>query len=368
MALSFQKNIRTRCRRMNSWLPYLSLLALFFGASARSDNSCIEDLSKHSLPIPETDDFIKQQFSSGRYECGVQALRREALTRSMSEGLAGWDARFALREFALEIVKSGYPPNEQLNALRAAVSPSLETDVPRRPEDLTADSRTLFNAGEDITDCSEHFELLDLALRINRRLPPSQRDDAIRAQLLELCNSRDSRGIRDIFKGIDALLILEKDTRGDSSFEGWRSSLARDAHFYLGASTPEQAQQALALVEALSDIKACQDCGSDWRWRPTFQVAIFYHGQQMQSEAMTTIQTALGMIRAIPDLNQRFLAFKDVCTRMQLLRYPDQEYLPVIQEIKPLAASLHTSEAAELQTRLETDNCVRAGSWAERRR
>ena len=103
------------------------------------------------------------------------------------------------------------------------------------------------------------------------------------------------------FGGLMAPLVLERDTRGDSSFDSRRSSLARDAHFQLGAPTPVQAQQAPALVEALSGVKACQNCGSDWRWRPTFQVAIFYHGQQMQSEAATTFRTALGMIRAIPD-------------------------------------------------------------------
>ena len=167
---------------------------------------------------------------------------------------------------------------------------------------------------------------------------------------------------------MDSLLVLEKDTRADPSFDSWRSSLARDAHFYLGASTPEQALQALALIEALSDVKACQNCGSDWRWRPTFGISVFYHGQQMQSEAATTYQKALGMIRAIPDLNERLLALRDVCIEMQILRYPDEQYLPLIQEIKPLAASLHTSDAADLQARLETDNCVRAGSWAERKR
>jgi hypothetical protein len=51
----------------------------------------------------------------------------------------------------------------------------------------------------------------------------------------------------------------------------------------------------------------------------------------------------------------------------RILRYPDEQYLPLIQEIKPLAASLHIGDAADLQARLETDNCVRAGSWAERK-
>jgi hypothetical protein len=51
---------------------------------------------------------------------------------------------------------------------------------------------------------------------------------------------------------------------------------------------------------------------------------------------------------------------------MQIARFSDEEYLPIIRELKPLAASVHTEEAVAIQKRLETDNCVPAGSWAQR--
>lgn len=350
---------------MSSRILALAALELLLCGYVRADDSCVDQRPAISTGTSAIDERINKNFSTGQFECGVQEITREAFARSPLDGAAGWDSRFALRELALEISKSEYPQAQRLAALRAVVSPSLKPDTPRRSEDLTADSRMLFDASDFITDCSAHFQLLDLVVRINRRL--SGRDDAIRCQVVELCNARDSRGMLDEFRGFDDLLVLEKDTRDDPSFGDWRSSIAASAHFVLGASTVTQAEQALALVQALGDVKQCQNCGSDWRWRPVFGIATFYHAQQMPVEASATLHQALEMIRAVPNPNERLLAFKDVCAVMQQLRYPDEDYLPLIQEIKPLAASVDSMDAIELQKRLETNNCVPADSWAVRR-
>ncbi len=60
------------------------------------------------------------------------------------------------------------------------------------------------------------------------------------------------------------------------------------------------------------------------------------------------MQQPLGMIRGIPEPGDRLSFFKEVCIAMQTSRYPDTEYLPLVSEMRPLAASVGN---ADLQRR-----------------
>jgi hypothetical protein len=352
---------------MRFFLGAMGTMMLSLATSARADTDCQADDATIRAFSPSTaDEYIHQQLSGQRYTCAVPALRIQAIFRSSLDGLAGWDSRFALRELVRETSEiNSYSPQLKLDLFEAIVSPSLELNhVTRRAEDMVADSHMLLDAARDMYDCSARFELLSLVARINRKLPAGKRDPQIRTVQLELC---DSVGSQAVFGGIDALLKLVSNVQGIQEFSDWRGNLARDIHFRMVPDTPLHARQTIQLIEELSDVTAdtCQDCGFNWRWRPAYRVALFYHRQQLSDESASVLHQALGMIRAIPNPIDRLAAFKEVCTEMQTERYPDAEYLPLVSEMKPLAASQGN---IELLVRLSTNNCVPAGSWADRDR
>jgi hypothetical protein len=343
-------------------------VVLSLATSAWADTVCqADDALIRALSPTRTEEYVHEQLSRGQYMCAARAVRIQAIFRSSMDGLAGWDSRFSLREMVHEISgDNSYSPQRKLELFEAAASPSLVPNtVPRRPEDLVADSRMLLNAAGSMDDCAARFGLLSLAARVNRKLPAGKRDREVRSLQLELCNSKGARGYRDVFGGIDALLILANDTQGDPEFSDWRGSLASDIDFFMAPDTVPQARQTLQLIDALGDVKECQNCGFNWRWRPAYRVALFYQRLQMPGESKSVMQQALGMIRGIPNPSDRLSAFAEVCVAMQTARYPDAEYLPVVNEMKPLAASVG---ATDLQRRLETNNCVPVGSWADRTR
>lgn len=355
---------------MAKWLAILLVYGVTAGAAA-ADLKCKPD-GAGAPSGSAVEPYVRGEFAAGRYDCGIDQLRIEALARSPIEGIQGWDSRFALREFSLDVgLNKAYPVDKRLGIFQATAAPSLDSTVPRTAEDLVADSRMALEASLKVEDCSAQFSLLSVAALVNRRLSVSDRDREVANQQIFLCESRRaSDGYRDLYRGIDALLQLEKDTRGDPGLASWRSSLARDVDF---AEIPDpvdrqlvHVQQVLQLEDGLKDVGTCPDCGSDWRWRPLFHVAVFYHRRQLLQESAETLKEALDLVRSIPDPSRKLRAFHDICFGMQLARFSDDEYLPVIREMKPLAASVHTEEAAAIQKRLETDNCVPAGSPVQR--
>ena len=342
----------------------MGTVMLSLAASAWADTGCQgDDATIRAFSQSAAEDYIRRQLSQEHYTCAVEALRGQAILRSSLDGLDGWDSRFALRELAQEAAGSeSYSAPLKVELFAAVVSPSLDPgNAARRVEDMVADSHMLLHAITG-TSCDARFELLSLAARINRKLPAEKRDREISIvnSSAGLCASSEAQG----FEGIEALLKLVSDTQGIPEFAEWRANLACDIRFKMTPDTIPHAQQELRLIDALSDVHVsmCSNAKFDWRWPPIYEVARYYHRQQLPQESAVALHRALDMIRALSDPVDKLTQFREVCSSMQRDRFPDAEYLPVVNEMKPLAAMQGN---VELLVRLQTDNCVPPG-WADR--
>ncbi len=330
-------------------------------------------------------EFIKSRFAVNDFVCAIEAANELATTLIALPGIDGIDARFSLRELALEIGRNTtYPSEFRTSLLKTAAFSAIESRKPLAKEEVLADVSMLIDAGKmfriEQNDVTGGLDMLLLAIRLNHKLAEVDRlaleHTGIEYLLPETYDGKSKRYI-------DKVATLAEVTKEDKSLEWFREKIASDVYYgyhYLWVKTGsrftkdgddrevilKRCQNLLRLVSALDNISDCRGgCGgTGWRWRPIMSVAAAYEWLNMTDEGTMYIDKALDLVKNITDKDRllreyRFFVLSELCgihyrstmtTRREQVR---KVILSLADEMTNLANSLNTQNAKEVRESLE---------------
>ncbi len=333
-------------------IPHILITAitLCIGAVAQGEDCDVSDSVLRDMRPPASAEFIKAHFSRSDYTCAIHATRIQAVSLSGLPGIEGINARFALREMALEFSRNAsYPSEQRLALLQAAAISQAGGIASSMQAERQADVTMIFAAGKQFKeqgDISGWLEALTLAIQFDRQLP----DDARRVPSWELGTLiPDST---QTYKYISQLATIAELTRGDKVLERFRCSLARTVYHNgsprrVTSGTMERCKQLLRLTEALSDVKTWDGLIPEWYWKPIMRVGMAYHRLGMTEEAKKHIDHAIQIARSIQNPNYRLGQYRSVLS--DLLEYDRKVLISFAHEMLQLANSLDTPMAKEVR-------------------
>jgi len=344
--------------KMMALRPTLCLAALLAMSAARAQISCGNNDS--ALVNPSSSVAIKlieERARAGDFSCAVAMTHARARALARVAGTDGVDARFELRELVLGIAEEKALPSAGRLQLAREAAGTFD-DPERAPKDeVQADVRFLVSVSKQFknqADLAAWLDTLELAIRLDQRLPESDR----RLQSWEVSADPFSEAGRQ--KEYARLAKLAALTRGDKTLAGLRSQLAFTAYFN-GHPWNERAKRdqvltlcgdLLQLVDRLDDVTSCYGCVKEWRWKPIMNVGVAYHRLGMATEAKTTIERALAIVRGIENPDYRLGQLRFAFTELLTSRYDRATVLAVAGEMKVLYTSSDTPMAKEVRQSL----------------
>ena len=336
-------------------LCFTALLAM---SAARAQVSCGNNDAALLAPSSSVAiKLIEKHARAGDFSCAVEMMHARARALALVTGADGVDARFELRELVLSLAEDkALPSAGRLQLAREAAGTSDNPENARKDE-VKADVRFLVSVSKrfkDQADLAAWLDTLDLAIRLDQRLPESDR----RLQSWEVSTDSFSEAGRQ--KEYARLAELAASTRGDKTLAGLRSQLAVAAYFH-GHPWNERAKRdqvltlcsdLLQLVDRLDDVTSCYGCLKEWRWRPIMNVGVAYHRLGMAAEAKTMIERALAIVRGIENPDYRLGQLRFALTELLTSRYDRATVVAVAGEMKVLYSSSNTPIAKEVRQSL----------------
>jgi len=298
--------------------------------------------------------FVVAGFASGNFDCAIRAMELQSGVRSRAAGTEGADARFALRNLALQVNRdTAYPAEMRLALIRAAV---VEPAAPDAGGERRFNAMMLLKAGEQYVEERNTGAWLDAltgAVRLDLRQPDELRVTQPWTGQLEPDGTQTQHYL-------GKLLVLAEITAGDSGMASLRTALARAVRFNAsawrqGASAEvisERAAQLLGLAEALKDVRQCFGCVPEWHWRPVMLAGTAYYRIGMRAEGERIIRRAMEMARAIEKPDYRLGEYRSVLVELLTAKYDREALLGFAGEMKTLADSLDTPIAKEVRESL----------------
>jgi tetratricopeptide (TPR) repeat protein len=336
----------------------LCLAVLLAMPAANAQVSCENnDMALDNLSSSVAMGLIEEHARAGDFSCAAGMTRARARALATVNGADGVNARFALRELALAIAEDkALSSSGRLQLAREAAGTFNDPENARK-DDVQADVRFLFSVSKrfkDQADLGTWLDTLQLAIRLDQRLPESDR----RLQSGEGSTGLFSEaGGRKEYARLAQLAAL---TRGDKTLARLRSQLAYAASFNADPWNQQarrdqvltHCSDLLQLVDLLDDVTSCYACVKEWRWKPIMNVGVAYHRLGMVTEAKTTIERALAIVRGIENPESRLGQFRFAFTDLLTSRYDRATVLAVAGEMKILYQSSNTTLAKELRESL----------------
>lgn len=341
-------------------LIIICALILLICTVAYGDSCNINDSVLQKMQPSVAMAFIKERFKASDYACAIRATRMQSEQLANLNGQEGIDARFTLREMALELASTS-SSDVALELLQSAAS-SLAGGAGATSwsqAERQADVKMIFSAGKIFKsqkDISGWLNALIIAIRLDRQLP----DDARRVPVWEIVGSLIPDSTQ-YYKYIDKMATLAEITRGDKAMEPLRSDLAHQIYFSMGVWKEKDSReeilarckQMLRLTEAMSDAKTCSGCVPGWQWKPTMNVAIAYHKLGMTEEARMYIDQAINIARNIQNPDYRLTQYHYAMSYLLIIiPYDRKVMLSLLDEMKQLANSLNTPMAKDIRERV----------------
>lgn len=332
----------------------IGLLVLCSCATAQAKDCEISDNSLSHLQPPAGVEFTTSQFAASEYTCAIHATQILAASLTSLPGTEGIDARFALREMAIDIGRNtAYPSEPRVALLRAAAISLTSGNAAQIKEEIQADARMLFMGGKILRsqkDTTGWLDMLTLAIRLDRQLADADR--RIAPWELGPLLADPYR----MYKHFDRLAILAELTRGDKLMEEFRSRLVHTVYFYImnwreddtREVSLERCKQLLRLTGALDDVTTCYGCPPEWRWWPIMKVGAAYKRQDMTEEAKTYVEQAIQIVRSNPNPDYRLGGYRFVLSELVSMPYDRKEIFSFVDEMRALANSLNTPLAKEV--------------------
>ncbi|MBI5250990.1 MAG: DUF1311 domain-containing protein [Desulfomonile tiedjei] len=334
-------------------LIFVSAITLSICTAAQSDDCDVSESVLRDMRPPASAEFIEARFSQSDYTCAIYATRIQAASIAELAGTEGVNARFALREMALEISRNAsYPSEKRLALVQAATISTAGGIASSMQAERQADVTMIFAAAKQFKeqgDIPRWLDALILAIQFDRELP----DDARRVPLWETTTLiPDSTQIR---KYVSQLVTIAEITRGDKALERFRCHFAAHTISNLSAwregdnreTILERCTQMLRLTEAMSDVKTCHGLLPEWRWKHIMSVGMAYHRLGMTEEGKKHVDHAIEMVRSIQKPDYRLAQYRFVVS--QLLQYDPKVRLSLTREMMQLANSLDTPMAKEVR-------------------
>lgn len=352
-----------------------SIVSVVTGYAACS----VEDSEIREMPIPDCQEFVRQCFISADYGCGIHAVRLKAGAVDALSGVEGIDARFALRELALELTRNiAYPPEERIKLLQAATITGINGEAARKKEELQSDSSMLWRGASLFRihkDASSGLDTLVLAIRQDQR-----RSDADRS-LGDYYNWGGGYppdlplGHNEAKNHLGQLVAIAKEVRNDNTLKSLKSKMVELAYFDSWIWEKEvdhkiileRAQQLLVLVEELNGT-TCHNCncGPDWNWRAINRAGLAFHLIGMTEEAEKNVDRAIQIAQSTKDPNSRLckynFLFYEILSADYTSSYNPKTIGALIAEMETLANSMDTGLAKDVRQSLPE----RVGSYTDR--
>lgn len=331
----------------------LLICTVAYGEGCNINDSVLRDMQR-SIAI----EFIKERFKASDYTCAIRATRIQSEQLINITGQEGIDARFTLRETALELASTS-SSEIALELLQAAAGSLAAGSTSWSKAERQADVQMIFSAGKIFKsqkDISGWLNALIIAIRMDRQLP----DYARRVPVWEIHGSLIPDTTQS-YKYIDKIATLAEITRGDKAMEPLRSDLAHIIYYNMGVWKEKDSReeilarckQMLRLTEAMSDAKTCSGCVPGWQWKPIMNVAIAYHKLGMTEEARKYIDQAINIARSIQNPDYRLTQYHYVVSYLLIIiPYDRKVMLSLLDEMKQLANSLNTPMAKDIRERV----------------
>lgn len=334
----------------------ISVLAICFCGVAHAQECEFSNDNHPRLPLGPSMLAIESQFAASAYECATRATQKLALSLLSLPNREGYDARFALREMAINISRNvAYPSEQRRELLHAAVISLAGGETGMIKEEIQADVRMLMVGGKALrsqNDTVGWLDVLTLAIRLDRQLKDSDR---------RIAPQETQPLLHDPYRPynhFDRLATLAELTKGDKVLEKFRSELIRTIYFNVmnWREDPsrevalDRCKQLLRLVEALSDVTSCKHCPPDWRWWPIMKVGAAYKRLGMTEESKVYVEQAIQIVRSQTDLNSRLGGYRYVLSELIYMPYDRQVILSFLDEMEELANTLDTPIAKEVRS------------------
>lgn len=334
----------------------ISVLAICFCGIAHAQECEVSNDSYPRLALVPSIQAIESQVAASAYECATRATQRLALSLVTLPDREGYDARFALREVAINISRNASYPSEQRRGLLQAAAISLASaEAAPIKEEIQADVRMLMVGGKALrsqNDTVGWLEVLTLAIRLDRQLEDTDR--RIAPQEIQPLLHDPYRP----YNHFDRLATLAELTKGAKVMQIFRTDLVRTIYFNVSNWRDDpsrevalgRCKQLLRLVEALSDMTSCKHCPPDWRWRPIMKVGAAYKRLGMSEEAKVYVEQAIQIVRDRTDPNSRLGEYRSVLSELVSMPYDRQAILSFLDEMEELANTLDTPIAKEVRS------------------
>jgi hypothetical protein len=338
------------------------------------------------MPMPDCQEFVRQRFASADYGCGIHAVQVKAEAVDILPGIEGIDARFALRELALELTRNPeYPPEERVKLLQAATITAIDGEAARKKEELQADSSMLWwgaNLFQTQKNTSASLDTLALAIRQDQRRPEADRSihdyynwgggSVVFSDGLPL-------GHNEAKNHLGQIVAIANLLKTDTTLKSLQSSMAFLAFYDVPIWEKEidhkiileRANQLLALVEALSNATCNRcNCGHDWRWRPLIRAGLAFHLAGKTEEAKKHVDRAIQIAKNQEEPNSRLCQYNSLLSELlgadYISSYDKKTIWSLIAEIEQLANSLDTGIAKDVRHSLP-ESIERFTIWNKRR-
>jgi hypothetical protein len=211
-------------------LILVSAITLSICTAAQSEECDVSESVLRDMRPPASVEFIEARFSQSDYTCAINATRIQAASLAEVTGTEGVNARFALREMALELSRNASSPSEKRLALvQAATISAAGGTASSMLAERQADVTMVFAAAKQFKeqgDIPRWLDALILAIQFDRQLP----DDARRIPSWELGTLiPDST---QNHKYVNQFVTIAELTRGDKALEHFRCHFATHAISY----------------------------------------------------------------------------------------------------------------------------------------
>ena len=335
-------------------------------------------------------EYVQNLVATADYSCATQATGLLARTFASLPNRDGFDARFALREFALaQATNSKIPPSLRVELLEAAAG-SRQHSKPIPREELIADVRFLMEAIE-VLQKQDNIEVLQKqdeigswldimcdAIQLNQQLPDEQR--AIQPWELNGIDKATQEFVYNSYsiEGWKKLARIAEITRGDKDLLAFRSQLANWFAYWVPGiydNRPreeiiERSKNILHLTELLDGTATgyqCKTgklgdygCSMDWQWKPYVRSGLAYHHVGMQDEAKRYVEQGLRVIESEKNLAARLQLYGFAIRDLIRERYDRLTLVDVSTKMQTLADSLGPKFAEEVRSDLANQ---RYGRW-----
>jgi hypothetical protein len=306
----------------------------------------------------DLESFVAERFAAADFDCATRAVELQSQSRALRKGPDGVDARFALRNLALQVNhNAAYPWDKRIALVKAAISNPAASAATGDEDERRFNVLMLLKAGEQYVVQKENgarLQALILAVELELRSPEAAR--VIRPWVVQTLVPDTTQTHRYLHE----LAVLAEITSGDHGMAAFRSELARTVHFHAsgwrqGDPPSEIAARAgllLRLAEALEDVRQCYGCVPEWHWKLVMRAGSAYYRIGMQAEGVNSIRRALEMARAIKRPDYRLSEYRFVLVELLVTKYDRREILSFISEMKALADSLDGPIAKEVRESL----------------